>query len=298
MLCLASSTVAVEDGIQKMVKKGSFTVELVDAETKIPFREHTCEKDGQLYVEVEPNAEYLIKISSDTERPVSCCPKVDGEPLGYIVTLMKRNGPSYRGLWSSDGTRDITWALRCQKTPVVKADSPCSVSPSPFWTGKVEVELYEAIALNTVEPIQSFQPSWIGGDVTYTQGVSDVCKKTGVKSVTGSIAETTKRGITRVYAKGRYLETISLNYCTTVGLIHVGVLPKPPMWDFHRLQHPRKRKICNDDDPPHKVVTPQRIRISQEGGDALIAPKEFDLFDLTCVSDDDGSSPEKEMAAC
>jgi hypothetical protein len=43
-----------------MVKVGNFTVELVEAETKESFKEHTA-SDGQAYAEeVEPDMDYFI----------------------------------------------------------------------------------------------------------------------------------------------------------------------------------------------------------------------------------------------
>ena len=43
-----------------MVKKGRFTVELVSADAKVAFMEHT--KDGKTYAEVEPEVEYFVRI--------------------------------------------------------------------------------------------------------------------------------------------------------------------------------------------------------------------------------------------
>ncbi len=43
-----------------MVVEGGFRVELVDANTKIPYKEHT--KDGKTYVEGDPDAEYFVSL--------------------------------------------------------------------------------------------------------------------------------------------------------------------------------------------------------------------------------------------
>lgn len=42
-----------------MVKVGDFTVELVAADSKVPFAEHTA-PNGQIYAEVEPDLDYYI----------------------------------------------------------------------------------------------------------------------------------------------------------------------------------------------------------------------------------------------
>jgi hypothetical protein len=41
-----------------MVRQGDFEISLVHADTKLPFKEHI--KDGNVYVEVEPDEEYFI----------------------------------------------------------------------------------------------------------------------------------------------------------------------------------------------------------------------------------------------
>lgn len=45
-----------------MVVQGNFKVELIDATTKQPFKEHTSK--GKTYAEVEPDAEYFIRITT------------------------------------------------------------------------------------------------------------------------------------------------------------------------------------------------------------------------------------------
>lgn len=34
--------------------------------------------------------------------------------------------------------------------------------------------------------------------------------------------------------------TVTLNYCAALGLIEVGVLPKPGKWEHHRMKNPAK----------------------------------------------------------
>ena len=34
--------------------------------------------------------------------------------------------------------------------------------------------------------------------------------------------------------------TVTLNYCAALGLMEVGVLPKPDMWEYHRMKNPAK----------------------------------------------------------
>jgi hypothetical protein len=36
-----------------------------------------------------------------------------------------------------------------------------------------------------------------------------------------------------LYVRGKLIEMITLNYCSTAGLIHADVLPQPPLWKEH-----------------------------------------------------------------
>lgn len=33
-------------------------------------------------------------------------------------------------------------------------------------------------------------------------------------------------------------KTVTLNYCSALGLMEVGVLKKPGHWEYHRMKHP------------------------------------------------------------
>ena len=65
-----------------MVFGGDFKAALVDARTKQPFLEHY--RDGQAYVEVEPDVEYYVslqRIQTSLGGVIVTC-KVDGKDLG------------------------------------------------------------------------------------------------------------------------------------------------------------------------------------------------------------------------
>ena len=110
--------------------------------------------------------------------------------------------------------------------------------------------------------INDFSNSWNGGDVAYVMGISDPDQKKGVKSQKGETftAHKSKRR-RKMYAKGGLLCTITLRYCSTLGLIHAGILPKPPMWDLHRLANPA------DDNGQEKPKPKSTVK--GEGGDKV-----------------------------
>jgi hypothetical protein len=85
---------------------------------------------------------------------------------------------------------------------------------------------------------------------------------------------------------GSIVDVITLNYCAALGLIQVGVLPKPPFWDYHRLLQQQTRTsaatAAATASPAVSVPTIEPIR--------LVSPltgRVEELFDLTNLEDDD-----------
>jgi hypothetical protein len=86
-----------------MVERGDMKIELVYADTKLPFIEH--KKDEKIYVEVEPDVEYFISIKqtgtgrgNHTLLEIS----VDDQDLGYQYSpsLQRADIPGYQGVWN------------------------------------------------------------------------------------------------------------------------------------------------------------------------------------------------------
>jgi hypothetical protein len=228
-----------------MVKVGKHTVALIYADTKKPFKEHTA-SDGQVYVEVEPNAEYYIHLSTDSQDVVVMRIKVDGKDLGYQLSLNKANcmvNPNYfcgvSSVDESGGT--IHQALKFAKTPVMQKTEDNKVPPA-FWTGSVQVEFYEGVYHGVESNTRAFRNSWTGAgnDVGYMIGKSNPDQKKGVMSAAGSTRDYTQpsAGKRARYATGGHLKTITLNYCSTVGLIFAGILTKPPLWEWGQMIKP------------------------------------------------------------
>lgn len=218
-----------------MVKQGKFTVEIVNADTKIAFPYHTS-PNGENYVEIEPNAEYFVRISADSEDRVMSYISIDGKSLGYHASRTKADPAFDYGLWEYKDGQTTYHALKFAKTPVRDGGAP-SVS----WTGKIEVDFYEAHFMGTYE-LQDHSNTWNGGDISYVMGMSDPDKKKGVKSNKGSTLKVHKDPRLRnQYVKGAKLNTLTLNYCSTLGLVEAGILPKPPDFEWTML---RKHYPC------------------------------------------------------
>ena len=115
-----------------MVKAGGYTVELVTADTKEPFKEHTA-SDGQIFAEVEPDMDYFISASSNI-RGVRFAFHVDGVDLGYSSMMLKSR---YYGHRERRDGKDTMTALHFNKTREAQGEKP------DMLTGKVEVKVYE-----------------------------------------------------------------------------------------------------------------------------------------------------------
>lgn len=133
--------------------------------------------------------------------------------------------------------------------------------------GKVEVKVNEAHFAGYMAR-REFKSSFAADSVEISHRGSMATKK-ALRSETGSIAvkeEISSQSTS--YSKGPLLDTITLNYCAALGLIEVGVLPKPGLWAHHRMKNPAAGSMKD-------APKPKRVKAL---GDA--SNQEVDLFDL------------------
>ena len=146
---------------------------------------------------MEPDAEYYIRINSDSEQLVMGGISVDGKKLDYSFYMSKRDRPQDRGIWEYVDGKEYDRALKFERTPVREGGVP-----SALWTGKIEVELSEAIFGHYYEQ-KDVRNTWAGGDVSYVMGISDPDETKGVMSAKGSTFEVEKKQRRRArYVKG------------------------------------------------------------------------------------------------
>ena len=100
--------------------------------------------------------------------------------------------------------------------------------------------------------------------------------------------------MSKAYHKGEHVATITLKCCTALGLIAVGVLPKPPLgsspWDLQRLMHPSDKKRSRSDDGDNTdtrklMPEPKKVKLLDPQSNEVL--KEYEMFDLTLDSDND-----------
>jgi hypothetical protein len=131
-----------------MVVVGNFSVRLVHADTKEPFKEHMG-PDGKIYTEAEPGADYFIEtevVGGDPNKHSCWTYTVDGKGLGYYTWLNMSDGKDYIGIWSClDGiAKDL--ALSFQRPSIVGSESS---TVNGTLAGSVKVEVSEAIPTGT-----------------------------------------------------------------------------------------------------------------------------------------------------
>jgi hypothetical protein len=259
-----------------MVQRGDFKIELVYADSKQSFKEHT--KDGKIYVEVEPDVEYFISIQQTGIRRGGVTTvatfHVDGKALGYYHKSSKcKDQPSYKGIWSRENGVSTAKALKFTK-PRISQDGT-NVNRG-LLMGKVEIKMYEGILVGYKDQHKDFTATFTAAAVDLKQ--SGLAKKKGLRSGEGEITVTKNDSGKRhaSYKLGAHFDTVTLNYCAALGLMEVGVLEKPDAWTHHRMKRPAK--------PEQGAPRVRPKYIHDTGGDAT---KTVELFDLCAAGSDD-----------
>lgn len=207
-----------------MVTQGKFTVQIINAETDEPFKEHVSTTDFKTYVEVEPEVEYYIRVSGTNGIDALVHVEVDQVSVGYCSKLPAYSNESLRmGCRNAKG--DITSFL-FRKTLIDHNDGNAE---RRIWTGTVRANIYVCVPNTEVDYGYHDHEGkgWHKGEVGATLGVTPLNQKKGVYSDHGDAKLQTNVQWGKRYKNGPKLEEINLIYCSTVGLIHFGLLPNP-----------------------------------------------------------------------
>ena len=288
-----------------MVVAGNFSAQLVNAETNEPFREHVGKK-GEVYAEIEPDCEYFIRIQvvgGDQKRKRCFQVAVDGTMMESRTIANRKSGPAHIGMLSRENGIVVNKAFALRNPPVkyngeLKVDACMPI-------GSVTVRVSEAVHDGSPEPMdfkEGLGPPKDSVEVPYELGVFS--GKKFLRTTEGTLSRITvtpERSVTTKgrkkkyssYRAGALLQELNIHYCTALGLIHAGVLEKPPMWDlFRKQQNYGKRSLPL----PRRPKPAKRIKVDAiYNGDTLIVPaKTIEVFDLTkgnlATTSDDGSS--------
>lgn len=274
-----------------MVRKGKLSVELVDASTRPykPFKEYRKNRKGKVHVEVEPGADYFVRVTSEYVRPVQFETWIDGRHIGYIKIV--KQGSACIGLWLQQKNISTESSLKFGKLGQVLAGENSNSSPPV--TGEIKVKVYKAINPNEKDRKSDIISSWTEQDSKISLE-KRVDSKKYLKSNHGDVSKVKiypSKSTYTSYTKGDLIETFELRYCTTVGLIHVGVLKKPPTWAYAKLMRPYKKHESDETNIKPQILS---SKLTTSDG-ALLEQKEVEVYDLTALeSSDDGESDSGE----
>mmetsp|Transcript_26036 Transcript_26036/g.58416 ORF Transcript_26036/g.58416 Transcript_26036/m.58416 type:complete len:257 (-) Transcript_26036:41-811(-) len=221
---------------------GGYRLELVDATTKQPFQEHLS-ATGQCYAEVEPDAEYFIRLNTKTTN-IKVKFKVDGVDLGCKTRVTKPIQDKLFGSWERKSEMSQMTALRFKLARLAKPEEGM-LGGGHEVTGRVEMEVYKLGPVKDMKEKKECKPD------TSTALEQSFQTKTGGKkcimSTQGTTTLVTKRKASKKsvrYATGPLLQTVTLHYCTAAGLVLNKILSAPPREDEEaemKLERPRKR---------------------------------------------------------
>ncbi len=278
-----------------MPTKGSFKVELIEATTKSPFKEHPGRNGMESYFEVEPGLEYFIQVTNGSDETVFSTYKVDGVKLNHKSTL-KPHTTKEEGLWTYDAfsSSSSTKALRFHKAFVCNSRNIHEYDKDydNNEVGVIEVSFFEKIYLDGYYYVSSSRRDckYFGGGTAEVNVEHVGVSKKFLKSEVGC-TETKKHddGRRKKFRVGANLQTIKIKYCSTVGLIVDGVLSKPPMWDYFKMVKPHLAAECADGPSHHQqqtllAVEPSRhTHIVYDTDGNVLSTKEYEMFDLTAT---------------
>jgi hypothetical protein len=226
------------DVVFTMVIVNDFEFQIVTAEDKTPFKEH--KKGPNTFVEVEPDAEYFLSVRQvrDFDDKRVCTIDVDGKGLGFVQVYNQiRSKRKVFGIFSWSKGVETMEALKFVKATFTSGDK--GIGPAMSGMGKIELKVSNAVFTGNTRR-NDFKASFAPSTIQMVEDAAVTMKK-NLRSGQGHCAEITnydRHALTPHYNAGTHLYTITLHYCATPGLIAVGVLPKPPLWDYQRMLKP------------------------------------------------------------
>jgi hypothetical protein len=247
-----------------MVVRNGFEVHLVYADSKVPLKEF--EKDGKIYVEAEPDAEYFVaicRVALIGPPVIVSRVRIDGRSLKYLTYFPSVNrAPAIHGIPSRISGQSIQTALAFSKPRATTGGDGYRGG-----MGNVVIKLYEG-----TDPKMELQNDFVTNFATLSRAAdvnADMCKKKFLLSTQGNTTISRRSSDVRqvMYKSGALVQTIELNYCSALGLMEAGVLPKPDAWAHQRMKRPA---------PPGQLTAP-----AKKMKDPVDPAKDIELIDVT-----------------
>lgn len=280
-----------------MVKQGRFSVKLIHPQTKRPYQEHS--KDGKHYCEVEPGTDYLIEFEvldvpqllyQTEENPLVYVQlEVDGVNLMYYETL-RAGEKGEAGYYEYRNGVEKETALRFER-PQIPTEASAEASQSPgALTGKVAVRFSEAILVGLRQRSSCWSSESVNAVIEGLpgEGASGKVVRSGQGSWSKSLDVQEEEDETH-YEEGKLLETVTIHYCTCLGLIYAKVLPQPPFWEQARLMAPLNEPL----DPELERIPVKRLKLEaliSSDGKVIRKEEYYEYVDLTEAFDSEEES--------
>jgi hypothetical protein len=185
----------------------------------------------------------MRRVGNSLKDTLPASPSVDEMSLHYFKSFgSSSREPCFAGLRTRNGNTSTHTAL--QFTKPRPAQDGGMQRPSRSLMGKVQVKIHQGI-FDKIKNVASTTSTSIWQESTMDQAqAGSLVKKKGLRSGQGSTTLHTQKRVQphSSYKKGSKVDVFTLNYCAAMGLIEVGVLPKPPLWVYHRMLHPAAKR--------------------------------------------------------
>jgi hypothetical protein len=129
-----------------MVQQGNFKLEVVYADSKVPFKEHLDAIKGKTYAEVEPDIDYFIRVTNHGARKVVIKFTVDGNDLGFKQSLKGNGHSTFVGLFQRENGYSHETGLRFNK--LYRVEERQKAQDGEYegnWTGCIDTKVHEYI---------------------------------------------------------------------------------------------------------------------------------------------------------
>jgi len=151
------------------------------------FKEHKCEL-GKVYVEVEPNLEYFIRLTSSADEPVYADIAVDGQKIETGLKVPPDTdvkSEKWEKLSSDHGVEKAFIFESCKKAKNVNGSQA-----SLLWTGEVKIDFFGNLKFKmNSEPVLNNNSNKECAKDSITEATSS--KKLNTKAFSGELFSTT-----------------------------------------------------------------------------------------------------------
>ena len=266
-----------------MVRKGPFTLEIINAETNKAFQEHTA-SDGLVYAEAEPDTEYFPLFKNNSSNGVVVIGYIDGDWLGFL-SYVAAHHTSKLGIWYNKGVFDHMTTLKFDSLGSHIRSSSDKESSNTCQFGSIKIEILALTINPNMKPTIEFISKWESKLDADENDPASRLKRLQSKVGSTTLLKDDVYKVPRKWDRGEEIKTIEIKYCSTPGLVKKGILPRLP-----KLESEDDMKSQSDGNCKRRKLSiePKIIRNSTQDDEGNILKEvKMEMFDLTNASSDD-----------